>query len=91
MDFSDKVNQHKALASGGTLASGDFGMKAHASSRGANMASEALAKAGHMGDGARAAAPPVRHMKRRMRAQANPDHGAHSGGRMDSDGDYDGD
>ncbi len=74
MDYG-KVTQHKAMASGGDLASGDFGCKPLDHSKGQSMGT------GGMMSGAssvRAAAGPVKHMRGKMKAQSNPDHGSHS-------------
>ncbi len=76
MDYG-KVTQHKAMASGGDMASGDFGCKDLAHSKGPSMGSGGM-MAGATSDTGRSAKGPVRHMRGKMRAQSNPDHGSHS-------------
>lgn len=77
MDTMKGVRQHKAMATDGAMASGDFGVKKFDCYDGMNMNSESMASRGAMGDGSRGADKPVRHTKGKMPAQANPDHGPH--------------
>ncbi len=77
MDTMKGFNQHKAMASGGDMASGDFGCKDLSHSKGQSMGMDGM-KSGATSDGGRGAKGPVKHMRGKMRAQSNPDHGSHS-------------
>lgn len=75
MDTMKGVRQHKAMATGGAMASGDFGVKPWTNHDGDKMGNDPMK--GPIGDGMRGAAKPVKHTKGKMPAQAGPDHGPH--------------
>jgi hypothetical protein len=75
MDTMSGVRQHKAMATGGKMAEGDFGVKSWDCHDGPKMANDP--KKGPVGDSARGADKPVKHTKGKMPAQAGPDHGPH--------------
>jgi len=78
MDTMNGVRQHKAMASGGDMAKGDFGVRPFNCYDGTPMNSESTAKRGAVGDGsARGADRPVKHTRGKLPAQAGPDHGPH--------------
>ncbi len=68
------IKQHQMLARGEGLMSGDFGCKDINHMKGPSMGTGGM-MAGASSN--RGAPPPVKHSKGKMRAQAQPDHGAH--------------
>jgi hypothetical protein len=77
LNVSNGINQHKAMATGGKMAEGDFGVKSWDCHDGDKMGSKADMMKGPMGDGGRGADKPVKHTKGKMAGQAAPDHGPH--------------
>lgn len=74
MDFEQGISQRKAMATGGKMADGNFGVKSFsdAMSNGKSMGSAAATT---LAEKQRAA--PVKMGGGKMAAQANPDHGSH--------------
>ncbi len=75
MDTMKGVRQREAMATGGEMAKGDFGVKPWGHHDGEKMDNDPTK--GPVGDGKRGAERPIRHTKGKMPAQAGPDHGPH--------------
>lgn len=75
MDTMNGVRQRVAMATGGKMADGEFGVKSWDCQHGKSMGSMAVAKSGSDND--RGAAKPVKYSSAKMPAQSAPDHGSH--------------
>lgn len=75
MDTMSGVRQRKAMATGGKMAEGDFGVKPWTCHDGDKMGNDP--KKVPIGDGDRGAGKPVKHTKGKMGGQAEVDHGPH--------------
>ena len=82
MDTMGGIRQRTAMASGGSMASGDFGVKPLDHSKGPIMTPISDMSKGHVGDGdRRGAGKPVSRGGGKMASPAKADHGPHGCGK----------